>query len=104
MGFSEAELDEAPTIVASEWFKQVSSADEYDFRVQLLTADGTEITSINLDGTTSTSDWFEVSHTFRDYGTGLRRIRIEDGGVDTAFWAGHYGVQLDDASVVLTAP
>jgi hypothetical protein len=48
--------------------------------------------------------WFEVAHTFSDYGTGLRRIRVKDGGQDSEFWAGHYGIRIDDASVVIVAP
>jgi hypothetical protein len=48
--------------------------------------------------------WFEVAHTFSDYGPSLRRIRVKDGGQDSEFWAGHYGIRIDDASVVIVAP
>ncbi len=63
-----------------------------------------------MTGTTSDGEgydddeWFEVSHTFAGYGTGLRTIYFEDGGRDSEYWAGHYGTRLDDASVMLYAP
>jgi len=79
--------------------------------VDLKDASGATIASFDGGGTTTgvtesydDDDWFEVSHTFADYGAGLRSITIRDGGRDSETWAGHYGVRLDDASVALVSP
>jgi hypothetical protein len=112
LGFTEVELDMAPTIVASEWFKEFGEGgDQYNFTVELLGADGSVLSTFTVDSDTGsspfdTSDdvWFEVAHTFTDYGPGLRRIRIQDGGKDSEFWLGHYGIRIDDASVVVLSP
>jgi hypothetical protein len=114
-GFSESSLDTAPEVEVSEWIKEVyAGGDTYVFVVDLKDASGATIASFDGGGTTTgvtgnqssydDDDWFEVSHTFADYGAGLRSITIRDGGRDSESWAGHYGVRLDDASVALVSP
>ena len=110
-GFSAEALDSAPELQVSEWFKErYASGDVYVFEVQLLDADGGVLDSFDGGGTTTgitgydDDEWFEVSHSFTGYPSGLRTITIRDGGRDSESWAGHYGVQLDDASVVVVSP
>ena len=110
-GFTEEELDAAPEIRVSEWFKErYAAGDAYVFQVRLDDVTGTEIAMFDGGGTTSggptydDDEWFEVSHSFTDYGPGVRLVTIIDGGRDSGFWAGHYGVTLDDASVMLVGP
>ncbi len=111
-GFSESSLDTAPEVEVSEWIKEYfRGGDTYVFVVDLKDASGATIASFDGGGTTTgvtesydDDDWFEVSHTFADYGAGLRKITIRDGGRDSEFYLGHYGVRLDDASVALVSP
>jgi F-box protein 2 len=110
-GFSESSLDAAPEVAVSEWFKEIyAGGDTYVFVVDLKDASGAIITTFDGSGTTTgvtgydDDDWFEVSHSFTGYGSGLRSITIRDGGRDSESWSGHYGVKLDDAAVVLVLP
>jgi len=103
-------------VVVSEWIKEVFvGGDTYVFVVDLKDASRDllceYLCSFDGGGTTTgvtesydDDDWFEVSHTFRNYGAGLRFITIRDGGMDSEDWGGHYGVKLDDASVALVSP
>jgi F-box protein 6 len=105
------EKQSAPEVTVSEWFKEVyAGGDTYVFVVDLKDASGSTIATFDGGGTTTggsgydDDDWFEVSHSFTDYGPGLRTITIRDGGRDSESWAGHYGVRIDDASVILVTP
>jgi len=40
-----------------------------------------------------------MTYVFKDYGHGVRFIRFTHGGVDTQFWAGHYGIRVTNSSV-----
>jgi len=107
-GFTESDLDTAPAVLASEWFKEFfTGGDTYQFQVELKDATGAVLASFDGGGLTTGAggygddEWFEVSHTFVDYGPGLRTITLRDGGKDSEFWAGYYGVRIDDASVML---
>ena len=108
LGFAEADLDAAPDIHISEWFKErYRGGDSYALTVELIDASGSIITSHETSGTTTGAatydddEWFEVSATLSDYGSGLRSIRWEDSGDDAEFWAGHYGIYMDDASLII---
>ena len=99
-GYTATQLDAAPDVKVSEWFKQIFDADEYFMKVELLDADKNVIDSWDMSGTTTDKDvWFNLSYTFTKYGTGLRYIYFEDGGKDTEYWKNHYGVRMDDAEV-----
>jgi len=41
---------------------------------------------------------------FQSYGPGVRYIKFYHGGMDTQFWAGHYGSKMSGASVKLIIP
>jgi len=43
--------------------------------------------------------WTRVAHTFNSYPKGLRFIYFEHSGIDTKFWAGHYGSKMTCAEV-----
>lgn len=41
----------------------------------------------------------QLSHTFSDYGPGMRFISFEHGGQDTKFWEGWFGVRVTESSI-----
>ena len=45
----------------------------------------------------------QITHTFSDYGPGLRLISFEHGGQDTKFWDGWFGVRVTGSSVIIDA-
>ncbi|XP_053547431.1 F-box only protein 6 [Bombina bombina] len=49
----------------------------------------------------SDAKWQTMTHTFRDYGPGVRYIYFQHGGQDTQFWAGWYGVRVTNSSVTI---
>jgi hypothetical protein len=105
-GYSTAVLDQAPTINISEWFRGIGpkTADQSYLKVELRGAGGNVIASFNSGELTAKSDWQQISHTFANYGAGVRYVYWEDGGKDVEYWAGHYGTQFDGASLTLTVP
>ena len=48
--------------------------------------------------------FLQVTHEFKNYGTGLARIIFCHGGRDKLFWAGHYGSKMAGASVCVMIP
>ena len=38
--------------------------------------------------------WVKISHTFCDYGTGVRQVAFMVGGTDKQFWAGNFGPKV----------
>jgi hypothetical protein len=107
-GFSPAELDAGPDVMVSEWFRErYEGPDDYSITVELQDAsfgiiDTWTQAGSTTGGATYVDDiWFELSHTFTAYGSGLRYIHFEDSGSDSEFWSGHYGTRMDDAHVSL---
>lgn len=101
-GFSEAVLDASPDIEISEWFAtRGDSGGEYYLTVELRDSSHQVIDSWTTGTQTLASgvDWFAESHSFSDYGAGIRYVYFEDGGKDTSSWGGNYGTSLDEASV-----
>lgn len=43
----------------------------------------------------------KITHTFTDYGPGVRFIRFEHGGQDTVFWKGWYGARVTHSHVTI---
>ena len=41
----------------------------------------------------------QISHTFTDYGPGVRFIRFEHGGQDCVYWKGWFGARVTNSSV-----
>jgi hypothetical protein len=46
----------------------------------------------------------QISHVFENYGRGLREINFTHGGMDKAFWAGHYGSKMAGACISVRVP
>jgi len=114
-GFTPEELDAAPPIRFSEWAATRDDTGDYTggkyyMRFALLGEQpdpanplaeyliGSKDSPIELDRATA---WFENTHTFTNYGSGVRYLYFEDGGRDKNSWAGHYGTHFDDASVMV---
>lgn len=45
--------------------------------------------------------WQETTHTFENYGPGVRYVLFQSYGKDRQFWAGHYGPKMAGASLML---
>ncbi|XP_048029291.1 F-box only protein 2 isoform X3 [Megalobrama amblycephala] len=56
---------------------------------------------VTLDPDCDDCSWRKVSHTFTDYGPGLRFISFEHGGQDTKYWQGWFGVRVTGSSVTV---
>lgn len=102
-GLSAADMASAPPIEISERFIKQYCPDFYYLKVQLLDA-GMNVVSTFDTGTvqqTGACAWDgasqTVSHVFTGYGSNVRYVRWEDGGKDSEWWAGNYGVAMDDA-------
>lgn len=108
-GYSTADLDAAPSIVVSEWYKTCSvSNDYYYYKAELLNGALGVITSFSLGSQaapiTTTTSWQQVTNTFSGYGAGVRYVKITHGSKDAEFWAGQYGALIDDSEVTLSIP
>ena len=109
-GYTEADLDAAPTIHVADWFRERYDVDAYFVEVTLLDASGGTIDTWSESGTTNgAADWwddvyFEVAHAFSGYGAGVRYVWFQDGGEDTEYWAGNYGIEIDNAFVGVELP
>lgn len=112
LGFTPAQLDAEPEVRVGEWLREVcATGDPYSVSVQLLTDQRVVLDEWGQSGVTAAPGvgcdyaddlWFELRHPFRAYGPGLRYIVFSDGGYDSEFWGGFYGVRFDDAWVSLT--
>lgn len=100
LGYTAAELDSQPYINVGEWVKGTSPnyADYYWMTIELLNENMEILDEYILDINT-TENWEWVGSMFDNYGSGLRYIKFEHGGVDTEFWLGHYGTTMDYAFV-----
>jgi hypothetical protein len=107
-GFTAAELDAAPPVVFEEWICSYSDYPAYYFiRFELLDAGhnviqywehGTQSAPVYLSNNTS---WFAESRTFTGYGSGLRYVKMIDGGKDRLRLRYWRGAHFDDASIKL---
>ncbi len=112
-GFTEQELDEGQNVYISDWFSGIGvnpsqTLDYGQLKVELRDASHNVIASYDSGVFTTPeaptpygTNYVEYSHVFEDYGAGLRYIYFEHGGIDTEYWAGHYGTLIDSASVVI---
>ncbi|KAM9758754.1 F-box only protein 2 isoform 2-T2 [Menidia menidia] len=56
---------------------------------------------VTLDPECDNCSWKQVSHTFSDYGPGMRFVCFEHGGQDSKFWDGWFGVRVTGSSVTI---
>jgi len=111
-GYTEAQLDAAPTVCAKEWFGQGNPYDrgKYYLKVELRDKDHNAIASWDSGEHWTTwrgsgaASWDQLTRDFSDYGPGLRYIYWEDGGKDENWWGHWYGAKLDAASLTTTVP
>ncbi|WP_461537953.1 tandem-95 repeat protein [Spongorhabdus nitratireducens] len=100
-GFTAEQLDSAPDISISDWYKDDHANDSYYLKVQLRDAGGNTIASYDTGTLTAKDNWQEASKVFSNYGEGVRSIYFEHGGKDSEYWGGQYGARIDDSEVVI---
>ncbi len=103
MGFTESYLDSSPEITVSEdhiggW---PNYSDLYFFNAELRDANNNVLATFNTGNLTATNAWQTISHTFTNYPEGVRYVFVEHGGRDAEFWAGHYGVVINNTNVTV---
>jgi hypothetical protein len=106
-GFTTSELDSAPTIAISDWVHGYVSDGSFFMNVELEDAshsviaswsNGSQGSPLTISGS---SAWTEYSTTFENYGSDLRYIVFEDGGISQNYWSGFYGPAFDGSSVTI---
>lgn len=113
-GFTPAMLDAIPRVHVEAWIRETcATGDRYHLAVALLDAAGNPLEDRAVTGVTSAvspgcdyadDTWTLFAFDLSAYPAGLRRIVYRDGGQDSEFWAGHYGVYFDDVVVSLHNP
>ncbi|XP_051768177.1 F-box only protein 2 [Ctenopharyngodon idella] len=107
-GYDPENLDIAqPAVNVEDWYcGRTDCGCIYKLTVSLLD-EGQEIITefkpdeVTLDPDCDDCSWRKVSHTFTDYGPGLRFISFEHGGQDTKYWQGWFGVRVTGSSVTV---
>ncbi|KAL3977743.1 DNA helicase MCM8 [Sarotherodon galilaeus] len=106
-GFSSEQLDAQPPVTVQDWYcGRTDCGCTYQMTVCLLDENHEVIQefrpdSVTLDPDCDDCSWKQVSHTFSDYGPGMRFISFEHGGQDTKFWDGWFGVRVTGSSVTI---
>ncbi|XP_065115232.1 F-box only protein 2-like [Paramisgurnus dabryanus] len=96
-----------PAVTVEDWYSgRTDCGCIYKLSVALLDENQEVIAEFNpddvtLDPDTDDCSWKKVTHTFKDYGPGLRFISFEHGGEDTKFWKGWFGVRVTGSSVTI---
>ncbi|XP_069696587.1 F-box only protein 6-like isoform X2 [Periplaneta americana] len=109
IGFGSKIMDELqPLIEVSEWYAgRFDCGCIYEMHAVLLNAERKPLHKFERRETVNQwegRDWYKVSHTFQNYGPGVRFIQFFHGGMDTQFWAGHYGSKMSGACVKIVIP
>ncbi|XP_034540605.1 F-box only protein 2 isoform X3 [Notolabrus celidotus] len=106
-GYSDEQLDSQPAVAVEDWYGgRTDCGCSYQMTVCLLDGDQEVMQSfkpepVTLDPDCDDCSWKQVSHTFSDYGPGLRFISFEHGGQDSNFWDGWFGVRVTGSSVTV---
>ncbi|XP_061456621.1 F-box only protein 2-like isoform X1 [Rhineura floridana] len=95
-----------PKIVVRDWYAARCDAGcLYNLKVQLLSETEEVVAEFASDTIAVPQDnegeWTEITHTFADYGPGVRFVRFEHGGQDTVFWKGWYGARVTHSSMTI---
>ncbi|XP_008588144.1 PREDICTED: F-box only protein 2 [Galeopterus variegatus] len=105
-GYWEELLDTTqPAIVVKDWYSGRSDAGcLYELTVKLLSEHEDVLAEFNTGQVAVPQDnddggWIEISHTFTDYGPGVRFVRFEHGGQDSVYWKGWFGARVTNSSV-----
>ncbi len=106
--FTEAQLDSGPEVTMRDWVgTRADCGGHYFVRFELLDAHHNVLDSYavgapdNLVAIAPGTAFFLVDHRFPQAPSGLRFLRISDGGRDERRWAGFYGPHFDDAEASL---
>ncbi|XP_036415806.1 F-box only protein 2 [Colossoma macropomum] len=106
-GYTPEELDTQPAVTVEDWYcSRTDCGCVYQVRVSLLDENQEVMQEfrqddVNIDPDTDDCSWREISHTFFEYGPGLRFITFEHGGQDTKFWDGWFGVRVTGSSITI---
>ncbi|XP_030633717.1 F-box only protein 2 [Chanos chanos] len=106
-GYSPSDLDSQPAVTVEDWYcGRTDCGCVYQLTVCLLDENQEVMQEfkpdhVKLDPDTDDCSWRQVSHTFTDYGPGLRYISFEHGGQDTKYWDGWFGVRVTGSSVTV---
>ncbi|KAM9036393.1 F-box only protein 2 [Sarcophilus harrisii] len=106
-GYWEELLDTTqPSIVVKDWYSSRSDAGcLYELCVKLLSENEDVLVEYKSDTMAlpqgNVEGWKEISHTFTNYGPGVRFVRFEHGGQDTVYWKGWFGVRVTNSSVMV---
>ncbi|XP_057567535.1 F-box only protein 2 [Hippopotamus amphibius kiboko] len=105
-GYWEELLDTTqPAIVVKDWYSSRRDAGcLYELTVKLLSEHEDVLAEFNSGQVAVPQDsddggWIEISHTFTDYGPGVRFVRFEHGGQDCVYWKGWFGARVTNSSV-----
>ncbi|XP_017743498.1 PREDICTED: F-box only protein 2 [Rhinopithecus bieti] len=105
-GYWEELLDTTqPAIVVKDWYSGRSDAGcLYELTVKLLSEHEDVLAEFSSGQVAVPQDsdgggWMEISHTFTDYGPGVRFVRFEHGGQDSVYWKGWFGARVTNSSV-----
>eukprot|EP00073_Rattus_norvegicus_P047005 XP_017449155.1 PREDICTED: F-box only protein 2 isoform X1 [Rattus norvegicus] len=102
-GYWEELLDTTqPAIVVKDWYSGRTDAGSlYELTVRLLSEHEDVLAEFNTGQVAVPEDgsWMEISHTFTDYGPGVRYVRFEHGGQDSVYWKGWFGARVTNSSV-----
>ncbi|XP_075046313.1 F-box only protein 44-like [Mixophyes fleayi] len=107
MGYGEQFMDLVqPDIVIRDWFSaRIDCGCQYEVLVRLLSKKKRLLKEFKPDPVImeqwSEGLWQQMTHTFSNYGRGVRFIYFQHGGRDTQFWAGWYGVRVTNSSITL---
>ncbi|XP_032401487.1 F-box only protein 2-like isoform X1 [Xiphophorus hellerii] len=105
-GYSPEQLDTQPPVTVKDWFcGRTDCGCTYQMTSCLLDENKEVLQEYIHDPETldpeADSSWRQVTHTFYDYGPGMRFISFEHGGCDTSYWEGWFGVRVTGSSVTL---
>uniref|UniRef100_A0A667WHC6 F-box protein 2 n=2 Tax=Myripristis murdjan TaxID=586833 RepID=A0A667WHC6_9TELE len=106
-GYTPEQLDGQPNVTVEDWYSGRSDCGcTYQITVCLLDENKEVLQefkpdAVTLDPECDNCSWQQVTHTFSDYGPGLRYISFEHGGQDTKYWDGWFGVRVTGSSVTI---
>ncbi|XP_018423273.1 PREDICTED: F-box only protein 6-like [Nanorana parkeri] len=106
-GYNKELMDrDQPDIAVRDWFAaRADCGCQYEVEVQLLSEGKRVLHKFSPETVLipqwSDAMWQEMTHTFRNYGPGVRYVYFRHGGKDTQWWAGWYGIRVTSSSVTV---
>ncbi|XP_077581987.1 F-box only protein 2 [Stigmatopora nigra] len=106
-GFTCEQLDIQPVVAVEDWYcGRQDCGCSYQITVCLLDENHEVMQEfrpepVALDPECDDCSWKQVSHSFSEYGPGLRFISFEHGGQDAKYWEGWFGVRVTGSSVIV---